>query len=456
MILKLPETKSFKWEKEFSGIMENGGFDAVIGNPPYFNIQTLGVGSKESQWIQNNYPEIWQDKSDILFYFVYKALELSKSEIGFIISNAYLFSDKAQKLRSKIIKDGRLHKIVNFEKYLVFADASITSCITIFSKNKKDVKAIVLKDKNYSITKIIDYIYNPQHIFDVNLYENSVFALVDNKIDKLNKAIDSQHKKLQEICYLGKGMETAANDLFLFDKYPTEFPKDFIKKRMVGENIDRYFLKPNDTFLLYFEDVEEFELLPESIQKHLKINEEFLLNRATVKNEGRVWWRYSRPMHKEYYHLNKVWCSYRGKNNAFYLDESSDYIGLTNTTVIFDTNKEYSLKYILALLNSKLLNFRYKSIGKQTGSGVYEYFANGVGKLPIPEISLNRQQPFIEKADIMLSKNRELHELKADFFNFFKSELTPQKIRGRALRYGELLFRQRKRKLNSYHRRLNG
>ncbi|MDM8542453.1 N-6 DNA methylase [Desulfococcaceae bacterium HSG9] len=444
--------RAFKWENEFSEIMEHGGFDVVIGNPPYFNIQTLGVGSKEAQWIQRNYSEIWQDKSDILFYFVYKALELSKNEIGFIISNAFLFSAKAQKLRNKIIMDGRLHKIVNFEKYLVFADASITSCITLFSKHNrdKDIKSIVLKNKNYSTKEIIDYIYNQQNLFNINLYKNSVFALVDKNIGNLNKAIDCQHRKLNEICHLGKGMETAANNVFLFDKYPSEYPKNFIKKRMVGENIDRYFLKPNNTFLLYFEDVEELDLLPESIQKHLKVNEDFLLNRATVKNEGRVWWRYSRPMHKKYYHLNKIWCSYRGKNNAFYLDESSDYIGLTNTTVIFDTNKEYSLKYILVLLNSKLLNFRYKSIGKQTGSGVYEYFANGVGKLPIP--NCKSQQPFIEKADLMLDLNKQLQNEQNNFLNTLKEEKGIEKISKKIdafynLEYAEFKKELRKKKV---------
>jgi hypothetical protein len=47
------------------------------------------------------------------------------------------------------------------------------------------------------------------------------------------------------------------------------------------------------------------------------------------------------------------------------------------------------LKYLLALLNSKLLTFRYRSIGKQTGGSVFEYFANGIGKLPIPVLDMS-------------------------------------------------------------------
>jgi len=418
--------KAFNWNVEFKEIMDNGGFDVVIGNPPYFNIQTLGAGSKVAQWIQNEYSEIWQDKSDILFYFIYKALKLSKSEIGFIISNAFLFSDKAQKLRNYLIKDNRLCKIINFEKYLVFADASITSCMIIFNKYCNNKQAIVLKNKNYTVKQITSYIENPQNIVNVKFNENSVFALVNDQIDKLNIKIDKTHKKLIDVCYMGKGMETAANNVFLFNEFPSQFPKEFIKKRLVAENIDKYLLKPSDTYILYYENIDEFEFLPENIKDYLAANYDFLINRATVKNEGRAWWRFSRPMHKNYYHLNKIWCSYRSKNNAFYLDESSDYIGFTNTTVIFDTNPNYSLKYILALLNSKLIYFRYKTIAKQTGGGVFEFVPNAVGKIPIP--ICNNQQPFIKKADLMLSLNKEFHFEKQNFINSLKDHKKLNKI----------------------------
>jgi hypothetical protein len=200
-------------------------------------------------------------------------------------------------------------------------------------------------------------------------------------------------------------METAANDVFIFKDYPAQFPEKYIKKHLVGENINRYYLINNPNYLLYIEDVNDLKDLPILIQEHLKKYKKNLSNRATVKNEGRIWWRYSRPMHKDYYHLPKIWCSYRSKSNAFIFDETSDYIGLTNTTVIFGTNPQYLLKYILALLNSNVLAFRYRSIGKQTGSGVFEYFANGIGKFPIPEADTKTQTEFAVLVDKM-------HELK--------------------------------------------
>jgi hypothetical protein len=99
---------------------------------------------------------------------------------------------------------------------------------------------------------------------------------------------------------------------------------------------------------------------------------------------------------------------YRNKGNAFILDETSDYIRLTNTTVIFGTNNDYSLKYLLAILNSKLLTFRYKSIGKQTGNGVFEYFANGIEKLPIFQVDKKTQ----DKISVLVDKTLELKQKK--------------------------------------------
>ena len=336
-------------------------------------------------------------------------MKLSKDSIGFILSNAFLFSDKAQKLRNRILKDGRLAKIVNFEQYQIFKGekgkkgANITTGIFLFQDKHSDIQAVVLKKKEYTVNEIEGYVNNKENYFKVNFEKDNVFALVDSRIAELNKNIDGSHPTLKNICLVGSGMQTAANDIFVFSTYPKQFPKKFIKKRIVSENIERYFLKDNPDYILYFEDIENFNDLPVSIQNYLNENKKELKNRADKKRRATApWWNYTCSLHKEYYHLPKIWCSYRSKGNAFILDETNDYIGLTNTTVIFGTNLKYPLKYLLALLNSKLLTFRYKSIGKQTGSGVFEYFANGIEKLPITEADKKTQDEIILLADKIL------------------------------------------------------
>ncbi|GHU62213.1 adenine methyltransferase [Spirochaetia bacterium] len=375
---------AFDWDKEYPEVFKDGGFDVVVGNPPYFNIQTLGAGAKEVKYIQDKYDRIWQDKSDILFYFIYKGLQISKGSLGFIVSNAFLFSDKAQKLRNHIIQDGRLSRIVNFEQYMVFEDASITSGIFIFEKGKQQTKAVVVKEKEHSPGEIMEIINDNRNYFEVNFTQNDVFALVNEKIKILNDRIDKDTTPLQDLFIIGKGMETAADDIFLFNDLPKQFPAKFIKRRISGKNIVRYYIDDNLEYVLYFEDIENFSELPASIQDHLKNNKKRLSERADKKRRSTApWWNYTFAMHKEYYHLPKLYCSRRAFHNTFGYDEGFDYLGFSNMTVIFGTNGDISLKYIMGLLNSSLLNFRYKSIGKQTGGGSFEYFPNGVGKLPI-------------------------------------------------------------------------
>jgi len=77
--------------------------------------------------------------------------------------------------------------------------------------------------------------------------------------------------------------------------------------------------------------------------------------------------------------------------NRFALDENNTYLGLTDTTVLFDNEQPEDIKFILGLLNSKLLTFRFRFMSKLKSGGIYEYFWNNISKIPIKRIDLNNQ-----------------------------------------------------------------
>jgi hypothetical protein len=418
---------AFDWNVAFEGIMSSGGFDVVIGNPPYVNIDVFGHGSPLFDHLKASYADIYMDKSDLLFYFIKKAIDLLKTNgiMGFIVSNAFLFSDKAKKLRDYILETCSVLEIVNFEQYQVFQDADITTCILILQKNKDtpSTKAYCFKDKDYTVETLADAMNDKTGFFEITLAKNSPFALVGSRIARLNDKIDCEHKQLGEILLVGSGMETAANKVFSFEHYPKQFPDTFIKSRMSGEIISRYHIAEPIEYLLYCEDIKTFDELPKSVQEHLLQHKDKLSNRADkLRRKTSKWWNFTFPMHKNYYHYNKIWCSYRAKNNEFVYDDTQKFIGLTNTTAIFGNNNKYDLKYILALLNSKLLNFRYKSIGKQTGNGVFEYFENQITKLPIADSPPEVQAALAKCADQMILLNNKLNEAISNAANFIKSK----------------------------------
>lgn len=403
----------FDFEKEFPDIINNGGFDEVIGNPPYFNIQTLGVNSKQAQYIKDHY-SVYMDKSDILFYFIEKAINLCKNNIGFIISNSFLFSAKAVKLRNYILDNAPIDTIVNFENYKVFK-AGISTCILLLNKNKKDTNAtaFILPNEKYTKSKILKIIEDPDKSIKLKLNHNDNFPLIDKNKQMLNNKIDGNYSKLGDLFLIGKGMETAADKVYQFKEYPKQFPEEYVKTRVTGSNLSKYYISPGDKYVLYCEDITDFKELPPSIKEYLKSNKKVLSNRADKKRrKTALWWNYSFSLHKELYYLPKIICSRRAKDNVFALDDGFNYLPFSNMTVIFGNNEKINLKYVLTLLNSNVLTYRYKSIGKLTGGGSYEYFPNGISKLPIPEINLEDQQPFIELVDKISNLKEDLSKTK--------------------------------------------
>jgi len=405
----------WRGEGGFPQVMSKGGFDVVIGNPPYVNIDVFGHGSPVFGYLQNNYSEIYMDKSDLLFYFIKRAIDLLKPNgfLGFIVSNAFLFSAKAVKLRNYILDTCSVLEIVNFERHMVFRDAGITTCILILQKNRDTqiTKVCNFKEDEYTEEAILGALNDRASYYGVELSKDSPFALVDERAAQLNSKIDGGHKKLGEICVLGQGMQTAADDIYSFEKFPTQFPKQFLKKRISGNNIERYCIDDSTENVLYLENIETFEELPEPIQRHLLVHKDVLSNRADKKRRKTAkWWNYTYSIHKEFYHLPKLICSRRAFGNIFVLANDFEYICFSNMTLIFCTNEAYRPEFLLALLNSKLLNYRYKSIGKQTGGGSFEYFPNGVEKLPIAEASQTQQESLAAKAKKMMELNKKLRE----------------------------------------------
>ena len=265
----LSPSDCFLWHVWFQDVFEQGGFDIVIGNPPYFNVETLGAKSPYAKSVKETYPDIWQDKSDILFYFFALAMRISKNVITFITSNAYPYSDKAQKLRNKMLEDGRLRKIANFERYNIFNSASITTCISFFYKSPAPFRAVNFKAADGILQDVIAYVLNENNAYTVSLRKDDIFALVNSETAVVNAKIDGNHKRLREVVVLGSGMQTGANRVFCFKGKPRHFPDRLIKRRVVGDSIAKYALTAQDEYLLYVEEVTTFKELPRQVQEYL-------------------------------------------------------------------------------------------------------------------------------------------------------------------------------------------
>lgn len=390
----------FDWDTEFSNVLSQGGFDAVIGNPPYLNIDdTWGQGDERQRYIKKTYSEIYNDKTDILFYFFAKAIQLSKGVVGLIVSRAFLEAFKADKLRSWLATKSHLSEVIDFQSYYVFKGVGISTAVVILDATKVAgtaqlfrLRNVEYSPQNLDIQKSNDLLFSsvsvPQASFD-----SKPWIFPEQKTQVITKKVDAAGELLGNILIVGQGMQTGRNNVFGklaqtdIEKWKLVDGQFFLRAR--NSDILRYRIRDGGEYLLYLEDVNNFDDLPEGVQEYLRSHESELRDRAAFKRGDCIWWRYTWPLHKKYKDKAKLLCPYLLTINRFAFDGERKFLGLTDTTVLYDGDQPEDIRYIACLLNSKLLTFRFKYIGKLKSAGIREYFWNSVSKLPIRRIDFS-------------------------------------------------------------------
>ena len=378
----------------------NKGFDVVIGNPPYLNVDDAwGKKDIRLQSLKRYYPQIYNDKTDLLFYFLGRSVELSEGCVTFITSRAFLEAYKADKLRKFLSNSTSITQIIDFQNYEVFDNTGITTCIITFfpGKGQSFVQVYKFNSDQLPPSQLSNLLFD-ENIFDhIEIKQNSLsespWLFTSSIIGELNTKIDSLGVSIDKILIVGSGMQTGRNDVFA-ERTLGEIKKWQLKpgmyfKHASNSDIQRYHIRDREEYVLYLESVHDFSQIPKGVQHYLLSNADVLKNRAACIRGNCEWWKYTWPLRKEYYHRHRLISPYMATYNRFALDVNKVFLSLTDTTVFFDNEQRENLLYILALLNSKVLTFRFKSIGKLKGRGIYEYVWNSVSKLPIHRIDFS-------------------------------------------------------------------
>lgn len=227
--------------------------------------------------------------------------------------------------------------------------------------------------------------------------DSGSWALATPEVAALNDKIDSAGMPLGKILLIGQGMQTGCNKVF-GGRSETEIrewgvPAGHYYQRASNTDVQRYRIDDRDEYLLYPHHVDEFSDLPAGVRNHLSSHIGKLKERAAYQRGNCQWWQYTWPLHAEHYgERRRILCPYLATTNRFALDANDTFLGLTDTTVLFDDGQSESLLYLLGLLNSQLLTFRFRSIGKLKGGGIYEYFWNSISRLSIRRIDFSAAQ----------------------------------------------------------------
>ncbi|MEH2323711.1 MAG: N-6 DNA methylase [Nostoc sp.] len=434
----------FDWKSAFSNIMKQGGFDVVIGNPPYIRIQALKEwASLEVKFYKKQYVSASQGNYDIYVIFVEKGLNLLKKDgyLGFILPHKFFNAQYGESLR-RLISEGKfLEKIVHFGDQQVFPKVSTYTCLCFLSKTKQsEVSFIQVKDllkwiinENAEETLVIDKSLTSQ-TWDFGKSKNSVL------FDKFNndKFISLSQLKTN----ISQGIRTSANEIYVVDFIRQEdnllqvYSKALNKIVTIESNLTSLFLQGREIKpyqLLYSSKLLIIPYEQTNGNVHL-INEDkfrnnypltfaylmqtkqFLENREKGKMLGLDWYAYIYPKNIELMKKPKILVPDIANRASFAWDEKGDYAFTSGYGIILKNNVQESIKYILGLLNSKVLDFYLKNISTTIRGGFFRYFTQFIEQLPIRLIDFSNSQEkniynqIIQLVEQMLALHKQLNQ----------------------------------------------
>ncbi len=410
--------KPFNWKEEFTDVFDAAlpegerGFDVVIGNPPYINVSNLL--DEDRNFLMEKYESALK-RLDIYVAFIEKGIKLLKvgGKLSFIIPYPFLNQNYAENLRNLILNNCIIEEIVDISKFKIFEDAIVRNIIIILKKEpdkqKRDTAKIRIttqiedphsKDKisgdNYSIPQIVFYSM-PEYMFRLELNEKTIPI-----IEKIN----SNSVKIGKIIVASWGARGVPSDQFHLDKPINELCKQLVK----GENIKRYRLSYNGKWLLY-----DLEKLYRPSFPQLFENEKLIVSEVTGEtgivatyDDEKYYTDHSLNCCILKYHLKEIDPKILRKHKLYVNEEDAEL------------SKNYNLKYALALINSRLTNFYFKTL---LGYELNVY-PESIEQLPLRPIDFTNPSEksahdgLVSLVDRMLSLNKQLNEIRADFHHY--------------------------------------
>lgn len=441
----------FNWEKAFPRVFADGGFDAVIGNPPYVgekgNKETFRY-IKKTEWGKKYY----YSKMDLFYYFYHKALDLCKDtgRVSFITTSYFLTADGAITLRNDLKERANFIKIINFNELQVFENAKGQhNTILVLSKSKINKKCEVFNSNLKGELTNISFknIFNRKNIFKsfsqnqlFNGKDNLIFLeglssskdenSRDNMINNILNKIKGENCLLKDIMNVNAGADVTISKITKkhIDNFGKKFKKGegvfvltekefksknipleelkLIKPFIKNSDIDKYSIKDSTKYLIYTNSKTKINDFP-TIKKHLSKFRVILKDQMKRYDEPvSNWFMLHRPRDENIFTSEKIILPYRAKINRFAYSNTSIYAS-RDVFFLLKNENDFNIKYILALLNSKLYYLWLYYRGKRKGETL-ELYATPVGNIPLKFINVDEQQIFVELADKLTKLNEEL------------------------------------------------
>ncbi|ADJ26545.1 conserved hypothetical protein [Dehalogenimonas lykanthroporepellens BL-DC-9] len=437
----------FAWKLYFAEVFrEKGGFDIAIANPPY-------IGEKKNKSLfepikQSSLRPYYQGKMDVFYFFFHLALNICRNNgiITFITTNYYLTATAASKLRCDFKSRATITRLVNFNVLKIFEAAPGQHNLITFLTKTSDPEYIadtcITNRVGYGNSTVINQILswqdNRTDYFKLSqdiIYDGKdcYIRMCRNSCDPVSEILDkikSEGVNLGDLCNINQGIVTGADKLtnrhiakyningvigdgiFIYpigELIQLGLSSDLVKPWYKNSDIKRFYSNIYNSYELcltnFIADLSQYPLF----QQYLSNYKSILTNRSQIEH-CLDWWDLHQIRMKDknktgyvkkmIFDGPKIVSPQRSNANTFAYNEVPWY---ASADVYFITQKDKSinLKYVLALLNSRLYFLWLYHRGKRKGE-MLELYQVPLSEIPIKRLNTVEQRPFILEVDRIL------------------------------------------------------
>lgn len=410
------DKKPFNWKEEFPGVFKQGGFNVIIGNPPYIFARGGNFDEQEKKYYYDNF-KLQKYQINTYLLFIDQAYKLLKENgfFGFIVPNNWLTINTFSELRKFILKETGGVEIINAVDS-IFSQASVDNCILIFKKTKPStVKLGELIDGNITALNSYNAEEFYKNDFVINI-QRHVSVKENSLIDKINKASILLGKDVATVSTGIKAYQTGKGKPVQTDEVKT------LRKYHSREKID-------DTYIPYLNGVDVQRYLINWSGDYLSYGDWLAEPRKSVSfDRMRILVRQI-PSKLPY------------SINASVIEEQ--YINDINSMVIFNFPEKYIPKYVLGIINSKLISYWFNYTFNKFQRKIFPQFkVNELAQFPVYPANRNQQKVIERLVEKILSLKNNLRstETNSNKWNGMKLEVekTDKKIDEEVYRLYEL------------------
>jgi predicted type IV restriction endonuclease len=409
---EMKRVNPFDWSQGFPEAMKAGGFDCIIGNPPYIRIQMMKEWAPLEVEI---YKELFRagrtGNYDIYVVFVEQGLQLlnPSGQLGFILPSKFFATDYGAALRDIIGRGRSLRKVVDFGHAQVFDGASNYTCLLFLSRTP------VLAGR-YSRTDYPNTLSTAdleQTLFESESITSAPWSFSGKQERSIAENICRLSVPLGQLpARIARGSSSGNDDVFMLSRrgrdlitrngQRVDVERSILRTPVYASDFGRYRFAPSSGELIIFPyDVcaSGYELKPEAIMKRdFPKAYSYLLERKKElegRKQFKAWYGFSAPRNLEVHDSAHFFVPLLANQGLYCrLPETARHLCLMASggfSITVSPSCGLSANYVLGLLNSKLLFWRLRSISNVFRGGWVTCTKQYVETLPIRAIDFSRR-----------------------------------------------------------------